>query len=195
MKSRLVILGVTVGLSLSGASRADEPIYCPATGNYYEYVEQSGVVWVDAVTAAENSTFNGVVGHLLTVTSTHESECVTESSLLPPADPTGGNAVWVGGLQICDPPLCNEPGEGWMWITAEAMDWLNWCIGEPNNTGGSEDHMELLVDEGGQAERGCWNDVWGTATWQLGYVIEYPTAIFSDGFESGDTSAWSSSVP
>ena len=47
------------------------PTLCEANGHYYEII--SGYIsWNDAKTAAENMTWNGYQGHLVTLTSAEE---------------------------------------------------------------------------------------------------------------------------
>ena len=42
---------------------------------------------------------------------------------------------------------------------------------------------------------GGWNQVYGFGVVDASQVFVAPQGFFSDGFESGDTSAWSSAVP
>ena len=54
----------------------DKHVKNPENGNYYTYVEDDGISWTDAKTAAENSTYNGVNGHLVTMTRQNEHDFI-----------------------------------------------------------------------------------------------------------------------
>ena len=139
-------------------------------GNHYELITVAAD-WTSARDAAANATFNGVNGHLATITSQAENDFI--------AGALGAfNRAWIGGS--------DATAEGdWEWVVGpEAGDlfWIggnsgmpppggaynNWNRpGEPNNAGGSEHYTELL---GG----GGWNDQ--SASDVLQYIVEYEVA-------------------
>jgi uncharacterized protein YfaP (DUF2135 family) len=135
----------------------------PSNGHYYElvYVDE-GINWLEASVAAASRVFEGIPGHLATVTSAEENLWLTDTFT--------GDALhyhWIGGFQL---PDSTEPDGGWKWVTGEPWDFSNWFQGEPNNDGGSEDSVlfDHLVTDAGKS----WNDGDGTRT-IYGYLVEY----------------------
>lgn len=102
----------------------------PANGHYYELV-QADVDWYQARDAAAAMTFNGIQGHLATVTSSNE-----DSFLVNTFPEIGGtDKIWIGGT--------DEASEDtWLWITGETWNYTNWDAGEPNNVDGVEDCLQ-----------------------------------------------------
>ena len=90
--------------------------------------------WYEAVEYAETLTYEGVNGHLATITSKEEAEMIY--SLLD------GQAYWVGGFHNIDNPDYSEPSNGWEWITGENFTHDFWGEGEPNEAG-PEDCLEI----------------------------------------------------
>jgi|GEM_PF-4091625 len=133
------------------------PIHNPQNGHYYMYVNTSpnGILWDNARKAAEAARFNGLKGHLATITSNEENDFIT--SIL---DKT--ITYWIGAFQR---PNSKEPNTGWRWITREKWNYTNWFAEEPNNTLNNEDRLELRP-------AGEWNDS-NKNTLMLGYVVEF----------------------
>ena len=91
-------------------------------------------------------------GHLVTIASKEENDVV--ASLI-----SGGarDGYWLGGNDAAS--------EGnFAWTTGESMPYTNWASGEPNDTGGVEDYMEMYHD-------GTWNDNADECS-KRGFVIE-----------------------
>jgi len=151
------------------------------TGHYYQYVASPGIRWDAAVTAAASTTYLGLQGYLVTITSAGENNFITQK--------INGN-TWVGGT--CDvtyAPGANFGTETWAWATGpergtnipatflgglkQASPYANWDTGEPNNNsfpisnGLYEGYMHLY------ASTGYWNDFAIDNAQIAGYLIEY----------------------
>ena len=135
----------------------------PAPLHYYAVINAPGLTWQQARVRANNIRIDC---DLATITSAAEQAIIT--GLLPSPsgfDPEPAQGYWIGGEQIGE---FSEPGGGWQWINGEGMFWNNGPTGmyanwgststgpanEPNNLGGSENH--LTVDH--RWEWG-WNDL------------------------------------
>ncbi len=90
--------------------------------------------WFEAADYAESLTYQGVNGHLATITSKEEAETIF--SLLD------GQAYWIGGFHNMDNPNYSEPSGGWEWVTGENFSNEFWGEGEPNEAG-PEDCLEI----------------------------------------------------
>lgn len=150
--------------------------YLPETDHYYEYIPSIGIQWDVARIAAENRTFFGLQGYLVTITSQAEAQLSGEQ-----AAGTG----WIGGS--------DELQEGvWRWMTGPEAGDIFWNGGingttpnfafwnnqEPNNVGGGvgEDYAHITAPSVGIA--GSWNDlrVSGEPRGDYqpkGYIVEY----------------------
>ncbi|MGO8679235.1 MAG: lectin-like protein [Limisphaerales bacterium] len=151
-------------------------------GHYYQVVGDQGVDWATANALADASTFDGLGGHLATITSAGENSFVT--GLLP----SGGNEYWLGGYQV--PPDQPIATAGWTWVNGEgtfpgvngafgyANAYSNWNAGEPNDNFGlaSEQFMAIWASTGGGNVRGTWNDD-GDLGDITGYVVEYQKSV------------------
>ncbi|MCA0931889.1 T9SS type B sorting domain-containing protein [Lutimonas saemankumensis] len=149
--------------------------FLPSTGHYYEYVQDIGITWTLARTAAEARTYYGIPGYLATITSAEEAQLSGEQ-----ADGAG----WIGGS--------DQEVEGtWKWVTgpeAGTVFWIGdmngsppngefafWNNGEPNNLG-DEDYAHITAPNVGIT--GSWNDlsVSGAPSGDYqpkGYIVEY----------------------
>jgi gliding motility-associated-like protein len=147
--------------------------YLPSNGHYYEFKPNIGVLWSDAKTLAENSTYYGLQGYLATISSADEAQISGEQT-------TG--AGWIGGS--------DQETEGtWKWMTGPEIGttfWTGnftgftnnfafWNSGEPNNQG-DEDYAHITAV--GVGILGSWNDLsnsGGTSgDYQpKGYIVEY----------------------
>lgn len=145
-------------------------------GNYYVSVT-GNVSWTAASTAAKASTYLGLTGYLVTITSQAEQDFV--ASKIPNA-----SNIWIGATDAA--------AEGtWLWesgttspdagkrfwsgaangarTTADGINYDNWCRNaEPNNAGSSENYA--VTNWGGNP---CWNDLPESFGSVQGYVIEY----------------------
>ena len=126
------------------------PTINPLNGTYYECISDNTISWTEAKAAAESRTYNGVNGHLVTITSASENTFV--GNLVP-----GNSHSWID--------LTDEAVEGqYKWVTGEPFDYTNWALIQP--TGLNENYIELVAD-------GRWNDVSNNDTHITGYIVEY----------------------
>lgn len=159
------ILAANPGLSYSPDSRSFYRLAGPAS-------------WTSANTAAQNATLieppgvigvAGVTGHLANITSQLENDFV--NALAP------GNA-WIGGSDAAvegewrwtsGPENGQQFWQGGAAGTTVAGSYARWGGGEPNNSGGTEDHVHMRAD-------GFWNDQ--NASTLYNYVIEWDESLF-----------------
>jgi hypothetical protein len=150
-----------------------EANYLPATGHYYEFVDQVGITWTAANTAASARTYFGLQGYLATLTSQAE------------ADFSGSQATgvgWIGGSDAATEGV-------WQWVTgpeAGTVFWNGaiggstpnfafWNTNEPNQSG-NEDYAHITHPN--VNPNGSWNDLSNTGAASgnyqpQGYVVEY----------------------
>lgn len=161
MKRLLVLLSMTIS-----APAISAPIQWSENGHWYEYISAS-LSAEDAFLAAQATTFNGLQGYLVTITSAGENEFVNFV--------VDGNLAWLGGSDQGD--------EGnWTWRNGpeagQAFSYTNWGSGEPNNGGGSvvgENYLQINYSN----SQGLWNDhgAPGFSSQTNGYVIEYSALV------------------
>ena len=105
MKTRInritaVALILALGSVVANAAPILGPVEVGANGHFYQFVEDSGVAWDDANTAANGLTHLGIQGHLATITSAAESIDIESLRLAWVADDGGVNGeLYVGGHQ------------------------------------------------------------------------------------------------
>jgi PEP-CTERM motif/Lectin C-type domain len=173
MTRRFMLAAAVLGLgAVMAGKRADAaPVVNLSNGNYYDVID--GIyTWDAANAAAAGSSYLGLSGHLVTITSASENRFLT--------DTFGGSALelhWTGGFQ---PVGSSEPGGGWSWVTAEAFTFNNWAGGEPNNSNG-EDKIEFFYSSSANADGAVWNDLSNSdTTFVRGYVVEYEAAAIPE---------------
>lgn len=165
--------------------------YLPQNGHYYRYVSSLGITWQNAKLQAESSSYYGLQGYLVTITSAEENQLVAEQAIgtgwIAGSDEdlegvwrwksgpeTGTNffqnlvALWGGGYASYP----QNPGY--------APVYANWnrsgTTYEPNNLGGKENYAHITAP--GIGLLGSWNDAiqegdpFGPYQ-SKGYVIEY----------------------
>ncbi len=134
--------------------------------------------WATANTIAQSLTFNGVSGHLATITSAAEDSFVNTLRLASGTNKGGfpNSELWIGGFQPAGSP---EPGGGWTWVNGEGAipgtnagpGYANWGGGEPNDVGGGEGFVAI-----GLNGFNVWNDE-GNLGGIYGFVVEYDAAV------------------
>lgn len=145
----------TIATSLASAE-----VLNPANNHYYSVVERI-TTWTEARDLATGMVFNGLRGHLATITSQAENNFIGQN--FPYVFDTFQHEYWIGGYQ---PAESVEPDGNWQWITGEPFNFPNWASGEPNNAG-VEDALHYF-----SLDAGRWNDRPRTDTLQ-GFVVEY----------------------
>jgi len=150
------ILPLAIAPTLTALASALPQVQNPANGHYYEYVPGQ-ISWTQARAAAEQSTFMGAQGHLATISTEQENSFVFS---IAPDD------CWLGGFQDTSSPSYSEPGGGWTWVTGEPFSYTRWAPGEPNDTFGTANFLELW-------DIGRWDDTSNNSFVNNGYIIEY----------------------
>jgi hypothetical protein len=161
----LINLSVVITSQVSGA------YYNPTNGHIYRFIPGQ-ISWSSARTNAKASTFEGVPGYLVTITSADEQSFINSK--------VSAYNIWTG--------LSDETQEGyWRWMDGPEAgtvirignnnvsgQYNNWAGGEPNNWASGEDYMVMKWSGGTQ-----WNDFGPPATTSTaqigGYIIEYGT--------------------
>jgi hypothetical protein len=163
---------VSVGGSVPGGR-------CAANGHVYEYVAADSIKWAVARDFAAQRTIEGRPGHLATITSAAEQQCVVAAL---PAGLTGwawlggsdaaaegtwtwvegpetGTVFWIGGPKINDNPGQPVPG---VYSNFEPTQ-------EPGNSG-----VEPGEDFAAMKPDGQWADGGGTAGEPIaGFIVEW----------------------
>ena len=171
MKIQSNVLTAVLLLVLAAATTAAAtPIQWGENGHWYEarLIDAGTMSWEQARDAAANSIWQGLRGHLVTLTTPNENAFVWGIS---------GQYFWLGGYQD---PSATRADEDWRWVSGENWAWDKWArsSGEPNDwdpvtrtDDGTEDHEEdyLMFWQA----NGDWNDAWSTHSHAKGYIIEY----------------------
>ena len=156
---------VLATLAIGGVVHADiGPVYCPDNGHYYHLV-QTNVLWDEANSLASKMTWDGLPGHLATITSPAESQFIF--------DGLGGPfryKSWIGGYQW--PQDTQDPAANWFWVTGEPWDYTTWAPNAPNDAAGGEFFLDLYWD----TPLNNWNDAGFQGNIEA-YLVEYEEAV------------------
>lgn len=155
---------------LCGTAATAAPVYWDATsgGNDHAYEFISGnYSYSQAKAAAAAMTFDGMQGHLATVTSADENAHVMSVS--------GGNMTWLGGERDAGTNTFrwiagDEAGQAFWDNGAVAGVYHNFNPGEPNNAGGAEPAVHTW-------NNGLWNDHQDSASVFMGFVVEFSDTV------------------
>ncbi len=130
------------------------------------------------------SYYNGLEGHLATITSADEHSYVNAAIA-----GAGGGEMWAGGYQ--SPAGETDPQAGWTWVNGEGAfpgynsttPYAFWNPGEPNDAygAGSEQFLGLNLGPG-------FNDEYNLDL-ITGYVSEYDPTTIDDAPDSGATAS------
>lgn len=138
----------------------DAPVLNPNNGHYYK-LYNTQLSWTDAKIAAENVSWQGNPGHLVTIQDQAEMDWIL-NNLAP-------NRPWIGLSQNLASPTYSEPSGGYEWVTGEPLNFTNWAAGEPSDTsasGGSEEYVEMFGN-------GQWNDAENGHIFTNEYLVEW----------------------
>ncbi len=129
----------------------------PISGHRYE-VSQTVELWDDAKTKAQAQTYtsqgNLYHGYLTAISSPEENGFINRFFQ------QFTNTIWIGLTDVNSPRT-------FYWSNGEPLVYTNWNIGEPNNSSGGEDYVQMLLS-------GKWNDFPNSG---LNYLIEYNTPL------------------
>lgn len=171
-KIKFLFTGLAISLLLCTSALATPYEY---NGHYYDVIAAEGITWTDARAAALGNWYNGLQGHLVTITSADE-----DSAVYNMIQKNGLGEMWAGGYQTA--AGATDAKAGWTWVNGEGSFpgdnsgsvYANWIGGEPNDAygEGSEQFLGLNWDNG-------WNDE-GNLGNIAGYVIEYDPKTIND---------------
>ena len=118
-------------------------------GSYY-FISTSSKTWLAADLHCRQ-----VGGHLVHIANAAENTYVDNNVITA--------TTWIGHYQNCNGSSFSEPSGGWQWSNGTSATYFNWNAGEPNNSGGAENHTEMYTS-------GKWNDEPNAST--RPYVLE-----------------------
>jgi hypothetical protein len=164
-KTQTILVGGLMLSVFSGSALATPQLY---NGHYYDVVPAAGITWNDALVAANSSFYDGLRGHLVTITSAGEHAFV--NSVIAGA---GLGEIYAGGYQ--NPVTEADPQAGWTWVNGEGTfpgvdstsPYAFWNPSEPNDAYGPASEQYLGLNHGPG-----FNDE-GNLALITGYVIEY----------------------
>jgi hypothetical protein len=170
----LVLVSLLVMASLASA----QPVWFEGTGHYYDYIDTQ-MEWGEALLEAEMLSYEGLAGHLVTITSGAENGFLSDAFV---AGETPSFA-WIGGY---------EPGDDgtWLWgagpesgiqfsqegVPTPPYYYANWGGIEPNDFNPGEDFAAInIADEFAQVQHGEWIDSPNPNPSDPihGYIVEY----------------------
>jgi hypothetical protein len=153
---------------LAGQAVTATPVQWSANQHYYDFVSAPGETWTEAEDAASGLSHLGMQGHLATITSADENDFIYNTFSW-----TDFWEAWLGGYQTPG----SAPADNWNWVTGEAWVYTNWVPGEPNDSGGPEDYLQMWGP--GTTGPSRWNDdANATALGNIsGYFVEYSAPI------------------
>ena len=162
-----VVLFVLCCAFLIIAPVSANPIFYEGNGHYYETIFEPGITWSEANSAAQSLTYQGVNGHLATITSEGENTFIKLN-----IESVYWRHYWIGGFQ---PAGSTEPDGGWQWVNGDEWSYTNWYRGNPDNMYGAEDRIAIFFHLGDEGYRGGWKEFHDdNGDWQVcGYIVEY----------------------
>jgi hypothetical protein len=124
----LAVISISFLIQSADAAPVQWPVAQGGNGHWYAFVAGTEP-WTQAKTDAEALSFNGLPGHLTTITSQAESDFIFAN--FSPVQ------AWLGGYQDHTAPDYSEPAGGWRWVTGETWSYTNWAtqFGFPDNFG------------------------------------------------------------
>jgi len=176
-----LVIAVALSLVITTSTSA-APVRWETNNNHYDLVLSSFISWNAAKTAAEGLTFQGVPGHLATITSSDENDFINSNLN------TGvlGNLAWTGGHEPLDDGVWRwavGPESGIQYSNGTTptapFNYANWDGVEPNDVGTAEDYMSFNIGTSlNGVAPGGWVDSPETPGGPdpiIGYLVEYET--------------------
>lgn len=159
-------------LCIAGQASSTPIYWDPATGgngHYYDLIDTGApITWHQAKADAGGSTYLGLTGHLVTVTSAVEDDFLRanfESLIGDPELGKPGLWAWIG--------LTDASSIGsFQWITGEPFSYSNWYSGEPNFIG--YEHYGMYWTRG---DVWSWNNLPDSYPFATAYFVEFQSPI------------------
>lgn len=136
------------------------PVYCPATGNFYQFVTQAGVSFTQSVLGSATASYLNRFGHLATLASASEYACVTAL--------VACQSVWIDG---------SNAAQANKWVFTQAPNvgqslYVTWGAGEPKSG-----NNYVTIHKGGciGGTLRTQSAASGAAYAADGYIVEYET--------------------
>jgi hypothetical protein len=169
------------------ARSADDTVYSPSTGHFYEYVPALNIAWTDARTAAQTHFYGGQQGYLASVPNADVNTLIAQRI-------ENAQNAWIGGQGFdntdgyprvwkwADGPRAGETftrcssnaaRQSCDFVDSGAF-YYSWASGEPNNW----DSVEFYTATNYVGSPGMWNDYPNDIGVASGYVVEYGDADF-----------------
>jgi hypothetical protein len=158
------------------------PVCWSANGHCYEFV-RADITWPDALAAAAGRNYQGLPGHLATITSAAENQFLTANF----STGVSSQFAWIAGREPADDGVWRwaagpESGTQFsFWASPTApFNYANWGGVEPNDNKSGEDYAMFnlgLVFNG--IGNGQWADAIATPNYSdpvVGYLVEYEAA-------------------
>ncbi len=192
-QAQLQTLFRTVTFSSTGSSVATRSITFSlgsnvafTNGHFYEYAS-TATSWATAKTNATAKTYLGLTGYLATIGSVEENNFIQQKLSADGWIGASDDYSYINAATGATTYANQTASEGkWYWVTgpeagqqfsnnnapaiAVTGQYMNWNVGEPNNSGSNENFGEIY-STGSANTAGMWNDLGTTQT--IGSVIEY----------------------
>ena len=168
----ILLLSFLFLFSVALSSLHAQPIQNSANGHWYELIILSGeLTWEQARNFAAARSYNGLPGHLATVTSSDENTFI--EGVISSA---GNIDIWIGGYQLSGQ---TQTDVGWRWVTGEPWSFTDWGLvqsNEPNDwptPGENNEQNYLRIQQ--ITDDAYWGDEGSTVS--FGYLlVEYEPA-------------------
>jgi len=167
MKKVCVLTILALFVVLTSSAFAGDPVRLDPVleGHYYQIVDVSEARWTQAADAAAASSYHGVGGHLVVITSMAEAYFITE--LIAGGNPPLDSEYWIGLVRGCE--TCP-----WIWVTGEQLTSPNLFWEDEGSQTTSEHFAVLRADD---SYGTYWQYWWSMGNGLVVYaysVVEYP---------------------
>ncbi|MEM6812137.1 MAG: PA14 domain-containing protein, partial [Pseudomonadota bacterium] len=155
-------------------------VYNDYTNSFYQFVGTSSD-YTTAATSASGSILSGLNGHLANITSAIENEFVYQLGVTNGA--SFADRTWLGASDTI------SSDDEFFWTsgieagvqfssgsTPISSSYTNWSVGQPNDFGGSQEHITIRYNGG--ADDDTWDDTEASNT--NFYVIEWDVGLIND---------------